>query len=305
MLERGALAAMGTRFEIIVAGESVSLARAAIESAFAEIENCHRLWNPFSADSLVSQLHEATEHEIPIDGLTHELLSLCQRLESDTKRAFSATTGAFLASRDPRRSVSQDGSEGHQGYFELLENPPRVRISDSRLRWDFGAIAKGFALDLAVEVMREDGIQNAFLHGGSSSVAAIGAAPGLSGWRVQLPQGGILELKDGESLAVSSGHGNYQGDHLVDPLSGDWIENLSFGCWVRGTSTAEADAWATALLVLKQRADFSAGLGTEGEDWGFFEIDNEMQVGNDEVDGDSVALQCLSPSASGDESAVI
>ncbi|MGB1771913.1 MAG: FAD:protein FMN transferase [Planctomycetota bacterium] len=272
MLERGALAAMGTRFEIIVAGESGSHARASIEAALGEIEHCHKLWNPFSGDSMVARLHDPMREVVPIDGLTLELLSLCERLKQETGGAFSATVGSVLASRDPRREFHEGAEipEGRSAY-EIHDQPPCVRILHRDVRWDFGAIAKGFALDLAVEVLRESGVENAFLHGGSSSVTVLGSAPGLTGWDVQLPHGEVVSLQDGQSLGVSSDGGNYQGDHLIDPVGGEWVESQSMGCWVRGRSGAEVDAWATALLVSRNHSRIPMIPGAEGKDWGFFE----------------------------------
>lgn len=286
-MERGALAAMGTRFEIIVAGESASHARAAIESALAEIEHCHHLWNPFSGDSVVARLHDTSRTEVPVDGLTLELIELCDRLQRETDGAFSATVGSVLASRDPRRSSQKEwtGNTGSSPLtdtsFKIHRQPPHVQILATDLRWDFGAIAKGFALDLAVEVLRESGVENAFLHGGASSVTVMGSAPGLKGWRVQLPHGKVVTLTDGESLAVSSGLGNYDGSHLVDPVSGEWIEGMALGCWVRGNCSAEVDAWATALLVSTRRPVTLEIAGTEETDWGIFEIPEREEFGEE------------------------
>jgi thiamine biosynthesis lipoprotein len=48
-----------------------------------------------------------------------------------------------------------------------------------------GAIGKGYALERALDLLREAGIQNALLHGGTSTVGALGApAPGAPGWTV-------------------------------------------------------------------------------------------------------------------------
>lgn len=284
LLESGALAAMGTRFEIIVAGEPDSHARASIEAALAEIEHCHKLWNPFSGDSMVARLHDPMREVVPIDGLTLELLSLCERLEQETDGAFSAMVGSVLASRDPRRDCLEGAvvSEGRSAY-EIHDQPPCIRILHPGVRWDFGAIAKGFALDLAVEVLRESGVENAFLHGGSSSVTALGSPPGLTAWDVQLPHGEVVSLQDGQSLGISSDAGSYQGDHLIDPVGGEWLESRSMGCWVRGRSAAEVDAWATALLVSRLRSTTASIPGIEGQDWGFFEHPRSEKPDNDET----------------------
>ena len=51
---------------------------------------------------------------------------------------------------------------------------------------DLGAIGKGYALEEAGRLLREAGVSSALLHGGTSSVCAIGAPQGQPHWRTAI-----------------------------------------------------------------------------------------------------------------------
>ena len=51
---------------------------------------------------------------------------------------------------------------------------------------DLGGIGKGYALDRAADVLRAHGISRALLDAGGSTIVAMGAPPGQSGWLVHL-----------------------------------------------------------------------------------------------------------------------
>jgi thiamine biosynthesis lipoprotein len=122
---------------------------------------------------------------------------------------------------------------------------------------DLGAIAKGHALDCAAAVLRAAGVTSALLHGGTSSVVAIGAPPGSTGWLVAVGPGTgapVMRLRDAAMSVsdASSQRGGSSGDgHILDPRTG---RPAAFGgrVVVVGPSARLADAWSTALAVLRR-----------------------------------------------------
>lgn len=52
---------------------------------------------------------------------------------------------------------------------------------------DPGGIGKGYAVDRVIALLREQRVTAALISAGSSSIYAIGAPPGSSGWRVNIP----------------------------------------------------------------------------------------------------------------------
>jgi FAD:protein FMN transferase len=132
-----------------------------------------------------------------------------------------------------------------------------VRLEGPGTRIDLGGIAKGHALDQAGALLRSHGVTSALLHGGTSSVVAIGApgAPGgPDGWRVALgpgPGAATVTLRD-EALSVSAASPPGNAGHIVDPRTGRGVEEARRAAVV-GPSARLADAWSTAATVLGAR----------------------------------------------------
>ncbi len=264
--ERLALAAMGTRFELILSGGASSAAlRAAGEAAFDEIEELHRRWSAFDPGSLLTRVNRlAAGRPVAIDGDTFAVLRLARSLWEATGGAFDPTVGAKMRGwgfRGEPPSENCGRPSPGMGAVELDARAGTVRFLEPEIELDLGAVAKGVAIDRAGESLRESGVTCAFLHGGTSSVLAIGAPPDAEGWPIALDRGGKLprvRLCDA-ALAVSAGRGRLVkgpegGDelsHVIDPADG---APVSTGSWaaVVADSAAVADAWATALVV---RAD--------------------------------------------------
>ena len=107
---------------------------------------------------------------------------------------------------------------------------PRAALAHEGVSVDLGGIAKGWALDRMLPLLRERGIERALLDFGQSSVWALGAPPGAAGWRL-LARGpdegalGVLTLSD-QALSVSGSLGQWveiggrRYGHVLDPRSG-------------------------------------------------------------------------------------
>lgn len=242
---RFAVAAMGTRFELVLAeaaapGSDPALA-AVGEAAMEEILLWHRRLSRFAPDSLVSHINRTAAHAaVRLDRGVFDLLRDALDVCDASDGAFDITLGA------PHGSVVLDAA-GHT-----------IRFAHADVAVDLGGIAKGHAVDAAVAVLRANGVTTALLHGGTSSIAALGAPPGADGWTValaRLPGAPTVLLRD-ETLSVSWTAS--QGGHIVDPrtraLPPDTV------CAVTGPSARLGDAWSTAVSVLGRRP---RGMGPE------------------------------------------
>ena len=280
MPERLAVRAMGARFEIVLEGRDRAHARAAGEAALAEIVRCDERWSLFRSDSLIARVNrDAREAPVRLDAETYELLEACEALRRRTRGAFDVCVGASLRALGFRDRPAS-GRDVPAGALELDRTRRSVRLAGEHAALDLGAIAKGEALDLAAEALREAGVSRALLHGGTSSVLAIGAPPGADAWRValdDLPAGRVIELRDA-SLSVSAPGGRTAVrdgatvGHVVDPSSGAPLAVRSSGAplavrsggaplapglraVVRASSGRVAEAWSTAALVLAARGE--------------------------------------------------
>jgi thiamine biosynthesis lipoprotein len=253
---RLALAAMATRFELLLEGgeegAGESSARAAGEAALEAIEDVERRLSRFRRDSWVARLSEPAGAAPKLLREEIALLEVC-------RRACARSDGAF----DPALARSRDDGRRAPPFsrWRIDRRGRRLFAPEAGATLDFGGIGKGHALDLAVRELRAAGIRRALIHGGTSSVAALGTRPGSAAgsregpsWRVALrdpldSEGslgplGIVELRDA-ALSVSA-RGN------VDPRDGSPVERARLAAVV-APHGAVAEAWSTALLVLAER----------------------------------------------------
>lgn len=244
---RLATAAMGTRFELVLHGDDPIALRAAGEAAIERIEDAHRTLTRFEPSSLLAHLQRVAPALVTVDRDTFALFA-------DAVEVARGSGGAFDPARDGR-------------WTEIALDRPRQRVGlmSTEVSLDFGAIAKGHAIDLGVAAIREAGIESAFLHGGTSSGFGLGTPPNRSGWRVAVGGGaGTLDLTD-RAFSVSSTHQTRDGalvPHVVDPRTGEWVAGPR-RVVVIGPTARLADAWATAALVLGRRPSPAA----LGSDW--------------------------------------
>src|SRR5688500_6363634 len=260
---RLATAAMGTRFEIVLAAGAGDL-MAASEAAIAEICDCHARLSRFASDSLVSHLaRTAPATPVRLDGETFRLFADAVAVWRASDGAFDITVGPLMAAHGYKPSAVAAMACVGTDTIQLHEDRWTVSFRSGGVGLDFGAIAKGHALDLAGAVLREAGVTAALLHGGTSSVLAIGAPERADAWTVAIPVDRgrpIVRLRD-SALAVSdpaSQSGDGGAAHIMDPRTGLPVSRPRRVA-VHGPSARLCDAWSTALAVLGEVPDTFPG----------------------------------------------
>ncbi|MBM4186054.1 MAG: FAD:protein FMN transferase [Gemmatimonadetes bacterium] len=228
---RVATQAMGTWFAITAEDGDSRRARAAADLAVELIEELHGTLTRFESSSLLAHLGRIAPRAAPVDRDIIELLL-------DARALGAATSGAF--------SPIIAG-----GWDDITIDPDRgtVAVADPAVSLDFGAIAKGHAVDRAVAVLRDAGVARGFVHGGTSSGAGFGDPP----WRVGLggPKSLVIELAD-QAYAVSATVQRTDGGasiHLIDRRSGAPVA-VDRRVAVVGPCARRADGWSTVIAIL-------------------------------------------------------
>ncbi len=277
--------AMNTRFELVLYGARETALRAAGEEALDEIERLEAQLSLFRPTSEIARLNrEAAGRPVKVSPPVFRLLERARDLWSLTGGAFDPTVGPLMrlwGFRDvdvpEPTSEALAAARAATGMDKVELNPAdfTVRFLHPKLALDLGALGKGYALDCAVEILRDAGVTSALIHGGTSSVAALGRMPDGRPWKVAVPSPtppeapppaspvpdsraerplAEFELED-ESLGVSavSGrwvrHGGHVRGHVLDPRTGEPVQHAALAAVVL-REAAESDALSTALLVL-------------------------------------------------------
>lgn len=155
---------LGTFVEITVQAGDEARARSALASAFAAITEVQRLMSFHEAESDVSRLNrDAFRRPVLVREWTWRVLARAQKFAFSSNGAFDITVASLLSqwSYLPK-SYRTDKAATFRDI--VLESGSRVRFT-RKLAIDLGGIAKGFAVDCAIESLIgaavEGGIVNA------------------------------------------------------------------------------------------------------------------------------------------------
>lgn len=267
--------AMHTRFEIALHGGDPLALRAAGEESLDEIDRLEERLSLFRPTSEIAHLNaRAAREAVRVTPAVLALLRLAQRLHGETAGSFDPTIAPLLDCwgllggtgrvPTPEELAAARACVG-MGLVELDERASTVRFTSPGVRLDLGAIGKGYAIDRAAEILREAGVTSALLHGGTSTVYAIGAPPDGEAWPVAIegPPAAAGQMRDtiaivrlrDESLSVSAVWGKsftaagQTFGHVLNPLTGRPASEAVLAAVVLPSAT-ETDALSTALLAL-------------------------------------------------------
>ncbi len=257
--------AMGCRFEVLIGTQRSVLSGVECAAACEEVRDLvldwHNRLSVFDPRSIVSEINRSKSGvAISLDAEMFMLCSLCERMRERTDGAFHIAAGTLMHAHGFRDQGIEDlDGLSLDDAFVLDEASQTITKSDDRIVLDFGAIAKGFVLDLIREEFAELGVMDAFVHGGTSSALAIGRDFDGGSWASRVGEGVDVEL-GGYAMGVSEiggrvveNDGQVSG-HVMDPRSMGPARNGVTRVVCVHESGAAADAYSTACSVSPELA---------------------------------------------------
>jgi FAD:protein FMN transferase len=268
---------MGSTFEIRL-GATTPGALPLAEQALDLIDELEQQLTVYRDDSEVSGLN-ARAHLGPVEVETglFELLERAVALAKETDGAYDVTTGALSEAwgfvRGPKRvpdSETLADARARTGWRHLTLDPEQRTIASDRagVSVNLGSIGKGYAIDRAVDLIRAHWWPtSALVHGGRSSLYALGSPPGNFGgrWEIALRNPfdsetplGLLRLRNrglgtsGAAFQRFEANGRTYG-HILDPRTGEPADGPA-SVTVLAPTAAEADALSTAFYLLGPEA---------------------------------------------------
>ncbi len=157
---------LGTFVEIAGFGRKAADLERAIDAAFVSIEKVHRLMSYHDPESDVSRMNrEAFPKSVVVDRWTWRVVQAAQRFARDSQGTFSIAVAPSLVGWRylPRHGYRFDSTATWRHIF-LCKN--RRVFFCRQLIIDLGGIAKGFAVDRAVDALKKKGVENGIVNAG-------------------------------------------------------------------------------------------------------------------------------------------
>lgn len=263
---------MGTEFSLIFYTTGDSIANQAAEKAFSRIADLNQSMSDYIPDSELNQLASSAGKGtyVPVSQDLWKVLARSGDFYRHSHKAFDITIGPLsrLWRRAIRKGELPEKNKIEENRKLVGFNQIRFRRKDhsvklrrSGMRLDLGGIAKGYAIDEAFYVLRNEGIQIALVDGGGD-IRLGNPPPGTRGWRIEIAQPAtsdslLLQQVWLSDCAVATSGDTYRFieangkrySHIIDPRTGYGISDRRM-VTIIATNATDADAMAsTASLV--------------------------------------------------------
>ena len=266
---------MGTEFKIQLYAPDEKTANQAARAAFDRVAALDRMLTDYDSTSELSRLSATSpaKQVVPVSPELWTVLEKGQRLAAESGGAFDVTVGPLTrlwrrARRQQQMPTKDRLAEAlaATGYKHLTLDPKRrsAQLTRPGMRLDLGGIAKGFAADEALAVLKKNGLTRAII-AASGDMALGDPPPGEKGWRIavgapdpkekparylRLANCGVSTSGDAYQFVVLDGK---RYSHIVDPRTGLGLTQRS-SVTVVAPDAVTADALATAICVLGPKA---------------------------------------------------
>lgn len=262
--------AFGTQVDLSLVGINPAQAQRAAAAVRRDFEQMHQAWHAWEPGPLgrVNQLLPKGDPFVAPPAVM-PLIRLAQSYAQQSGGLFNPAIGNLLdlwgfhtdnpECRPPpsRRSIERL-VKANPRMSDILIEGLELQGMNPALKLDFGALAKGYAIDLAIEALLELGVRDAMVQAGGE-LRAIGDRAGQP-WRVPIrrPSGSgvlaILMTRGDESVATAAAYdrnfiyGGVTYHHILDPRTGYPAQDTQ-AVTVAHLDATTADAAATALFI--------------------------------------------------------
>jgi thiamine biosynthesis lipoprotein len=258
-----------------------------LDEAFDEVDRLDRLMSHYKADSPLSRVNrDAGRHPVGVEPELFDFIADAMRYNRESGGAFDITVGPLMKAwgffRGEGRLPSDDelaAARRHVGSAHVVVNraDQTIAFDEPGVELDLGGIAKGYAVDRVVRLLRERQIAAALVSAGGSTIYGLGAPPGRTGWDVVLqdpvdPRKTALTvtLKD-RAVSVagrsekSFESGGVRYSHIMDPRTGRPVQGVLSVAVLANSGTAgdELDDAFFVMGVERSRAYLKKLPGTE------------------------------------------
>ncbi len=272
---------MGTVFEVTIYTADKYIAEKTFNDVFQELNRLDYLMSNYKKESVLSQLNKnASSGSADCNKELANVIEQSLQYSKITDGAFDITIGPLMKKwgffkkqgripgKEELESVLESVSYKNiiieeKAIKSLAKNPVTVKtvyFKNAGTEIDLGGIGKGYAVDMAARVLKQNGINSALINF-AGNIYAFGTPPEKDSWVIGLQHPreseGLLGSFEIKNKAVSTS-GDYEKfftiegkrySHIIDPRTGYPVEGIVSVTIVTGNA-ARADALSTGVFVL-------------------------------------------------------
>ncbi len=246
---------MGTRFNLLIPGIDKHKGGEVFSSVKGELIRIEKLLSRFLPDSEISRINlKAYENTLQLPDEVFNIIEDCVRYNKLTYSCFDIGTGKitdYLKGENPEFNFNVSADLTGVKNIVLDSQKKTIRFLSPYVSIDLGGYGKGYALQKVVMILKESGIDNAYISFGESSVTCLGRHPYGDYWPV-----GIQDFYNKEKSIATfkvvdgsvSTSGNLQNNHIVNPVTGEPVTK-KMSVSVKSASPVVAEVLSTAFMV--------------------------------------------------------
>lgn len=285
-LSQQQLFTFGTLIDITVISDNSERAKRAINAVSSEFDHLHRQWHPWkngALGQLNKNLYKASSNSATFTSAPSviKLIQDSQLLSEQSNGLFNPAIGQLVKLWQFDQIENEDYQfkiPDPEKIQQLLENNPRMQdilinnekitTNNAAISLDFGAFAKGVAIEKMMSILKDQHINNALINAGGD-LKVLGSKNGKP-WKIGIKNPAqaqdpskkaiiaAIKLNDNETLFTSGDYERFfefQGKHyhhIIDPRTGYPAVGTQ-SVTVLTEDAALADAASTALFIAGPR----------------------------------------------------
>jgi len=261
---------MGCLYSIVAHGGDRDAIARTLEASLDEVDRIDRLMSHYRVDSELSRINrDAARAPVTVDRELFDFIALSLRYSAESDGAFDITVGPLMKAwgffRGGGRVPSgQELKRARQvtGFRHVILNARNqtIRFNRDGVELDLGGIAKGYAVDRAVEVLRREGVGSALVNACGSTIYGLGYPPDETAWPVDIQDplderriSFSIRLRDRAVSVSGSAEKFFERDgvrysHIMNPRTGRPVHGVLSVVVLAPTGTA-GDAIDNVLFV--------------------------------------------------------
>lgn len=256
---------MGTRISVEVWHQNTSRASRCSTEVFTEMHRIDALMSPYKKNSAISAINrDAAIRPVAVADELYDLIEKSIEFSKLSEGAFDITFASIGHRYDYRKKQQPSDQDIQQelhtvNYKNLILENKTIGFAKAGMRIDLGGIAKGHAVDNAINILKKCGIQQAIVSAGGDS-RILGNKRGRP-WMM-----GIQHPRDKKDIALAlplsntaiSTSGDYERyfltdderiHHIINPKTGKSANN-TWSASVIGPDATSTDALSTTVFIL-------------------------------------------------------